>query len=421
MKKFFINYNLAMLKIYLCGPTVYNSPHIGNMRAIITYDIVLKAYRALGKEFSFIHNITDVDDKIINRAITENKTEKEISEFYTEEYFKLLDAFDINTITHIEKVTENMELITSYISTLVESENAYLDKDGNVWFNVLNNQKAYGMVSNQILENMQFEEQSSEKKFSADFALWKKTTVGIKFNSPFGSGRPGWHTECCALINKHFGPYGVDLHGGGMDLTFPHHENENIQHYALYHQPLAKEWLRCGQINLNGEKMSKSLGNIIAAKDFLNKFGPSILKLIFTNAKLTANINITDELIDNMIKLEIKYQKLIFKFLTNFKQDELIDNESDQVIKMLESISNTDFSNFNFILNEEIKLFNKTHSLNNAKNIFTIINIIYPELTRISRYAEGLKLFDEWNSFIGKKDYENADKIRTKLIKSNFY
>ncbi|WP_406617117.1 class I tRNA ligase family protein [Mycoplasmopsis adleri] len=410
-----------MLKIYLCGPTVYNSPHIGNMRAVITYDIMLKSRRILGEKFCFVHNITDVDDKIINRAIQENKTEKDISNFYTEEYFNLLKNLDVDTITHIEKVTENMDVIINYIKKLVDSKNAYVDNEGNVWFDVAKNRDAYGMVSNQKLENMIFEEQSTSKKYEADFALWKQTTKGIKFDSIFGKGRPGWHTECCALINKHFGSDGVDLHGGGMDLTFPHHENENIQHYSLFKKPLVKEWLRCGQINLDGVKMSKSLGNVILAKDFLKTYSPTVLKLIFTNTKLTANINITEDMLNNMIQLENKFQKLIFKFFTTFKNINLIDVKSEQVVKMLEAISNGNFSDYNFILNEEIKQFNKTKSLENAKNIFSILNVIHPELTRFTRYEEALSQFDEWRCLVDKKDYLEADKIRKILMEKNFY
>ncbi len=315
-----------------------------------------------------------------------------------------------------------MSYINKYINRLYESGNVYKDVNGNVWFDVLKNKDSYGVVSNQNLDNMVFEENSLHKKFKADFALWKSTAVGIKFYSNFGAGRPGWHTECCALIDKHFGQNGVDIHGGGMDLTFPHRENENIQHYALYCKPLTKEWIRCGQLNLDGEKMSKSVGNVILANDFINTYGTTILKLIFFNAKVSANINITKELIENMEAIEIKYKKVLFKIFTLFK-DKIISNEayekSEIVLKVLESVSKLEFSDFNFQLNNEIRQFNKSPSLERAKDIFFILSLFHKELTNINSYKKYLDIYDKWHYFIGIKDYKSADKLREKLIKNH--
>ncbi len=260
------------------------------------------------------------------------------------------------------------------------------------------------------------------KSLKPDFALWKSTAVGIKFYSNFGAGRPGWHTECCALIDKHFGQNGVDIHGGGMDLTFPHHENENIQHYALYCKPLTKEWIRCGQLNLDGEKMSKSVGNVILANDFINTYGTTILKLIFFNAKVSANINITKELIENMEAIEIKYKKVLFKIFTLFK-DKIISNEayekSEIVLKVLESVSKLEFSDFNFQLNNEIRQFNKSPSLERAKDIFFILSLFHKELTNINSYKKYLDIYDKWHYFIGIKDYKSADKPKRKINKKS--
>ncbi|VEU75644.1 Cysteine--tRNA ligase [Mycoplasmopsis maculosa] len=408
-----------MKKIYVCGPTVYNDPHIGNLRPIVTFDLMLKAYRALGKKFKFIHNITDVDDKIINKAIEENKTEQEISELYYQKYLQLLNKMNVDTISNIEKVTDNIELIKDYINKLYTSKNAYKDNIGNVWFDVNKNKENYGVVSNQKLDNMEFEEQNQDKQYEADFALWKITTKGIKFDSIFGHGRPGWHTECVALIDKHFGKEGVDVHGGGMDLTFPHHENENIQHFSLFGKNLAKNWLRTGQINLNGIKMSKSLGNIISAFDFIEKYGASLFKIIILSSKFTAHINLTQELIDNMISIEKKYKKLLFKFFTSFFIDELDTKINDKIKEILTMISEGEFSNFNYLLNEEIKEFNRSKSIINAKNIYFILKVIHPELTDINKYKKYIDLYNEWNYFIDKKDYINADKIRDILIKND--
>ncbi|VEU76618.1 Cysteine--tRNA ligase [Mycoplasmopsis columbina] len=408
-------------KIYVCGPTVYNYVHIGNLRPILTYDFILKGYRANNKPFQFIHNITDIDDKIINKAAELNKSEKEISEFYTSYYLDLLKNLNVDTITHIEKVTDNLDVIDSYINKIIKNKSAYKDENGNVWFSIKNNEKYYGEVSNQNLDKMEFEENSDGKQFIGDFALWKNTTHGIKFNSSFGFGRPGWHTECCALIDKHFGKDGVDLHGGGMDLTFPHHENENIQQRAIYNEPLAKEWLRTGQINLNGDKMSKSLGNIILADDFINKYGKDILKLIILSAKITAPINITEELIQNMQNIKNKLVKFIFKFFTlkDWKESnkELL-SESKEIMNAL---AEKDFAKYNLLLNEALKTFNKTPTFENGKIVFDVLKIIHPELTDKNQYLEELDIFNQWSLLIAKKDYQAADILRDKLIKKGVY
>ncbi|MBZ4195381.1 class I tRNA ligase family protein [Mycoplasma tauri] len=408
-----------MLKIYVCGPTLYNSPHIGNLRPIITFDLMLKAYRAQGKKFFFLHNITDIDDKIINKALSESKNESEVSNFYLKEYRAILKKFNVNTITKIENVTKNIKNIIQYINNLYLSKNAYKDENKNIWFDILKNEKYYGIVSKQKLINMFFDEDEEySKKHKADFALWKTTTKGIKFDSNFGSGRPGWHTECCALINKHFGPSGVDIHGGGMDLTFPHHENENIQHYALFKKPIARRWIRCGQIALDGEKMSKSLGNVILVKDFVKKHSPLLLKLIFLNSKITANINITPELINNMKSIEIKYRKIIFKILTTFNTKNLYTKckKREFLKNSYKAVSNLEFSDFNLLVNEEIKRFNKEPDIFAAKNLFTIFSVILPELVDKKYYEKSIDLFAKWKKFLSKKDYKNADAIRNKLI-----
>ncbi|WP_041103486.1 class I tRNA ligase family protein [Mycoplasmopsis californica] len=410
-----------MLKIYICGPTVYNDPHIGNLRPIVTFDLILKAFRFLNKPFLFIHNITDIDDKIINKAIKENTTEEKIAEKYTKKYLELLDILNINTISHIEKVTDNIDLINNYILRLVNSNNAYKDSQGNVWFDVRTNAQNYGVVSGQNLDKMIFEEESSEKKFSADFALWKKTKIGIKYQSDFGLGRPGWHTECCALIDKHFGAQGVDIHGGGMDLTFPHHENENIQHWALYKNDIAKNWIRCGQINLDGVKMSKSLGNVIYPEDFFNQYGVNIYKLLLLTSKLSAPINISDELINNLNSIQTKYKKVLFSIFSKHGVNFKVDNQNEEAKNIFTALSNYDFAKYNFLLNEQIKLFNKTKELKHATVIYTVLHIIHPEYTDVNKYQEALNLFYQWTHFTTEKDYFNADLIREKLQKTGLY
>ncbi|UUD35375.1 class I tRNA ligase family protein [Mycoplasmopsis caviae] len=419
-----------MLKIYVCGPTVYNDLHIGNMVPILTFDLMLKAYRSLGKEFKFIHNITDIDDKIINRAAQLNISEQELSQRYTDAYLELLECFGVDTISKIEKVTSNINEIVDYVKQQVKEKNAYIDTEGNVWFDVKKFQGHYGCVSNLKLDKMQFEEQNQDKKFEADFALWKKTKVGVTFKTGdqnIAIGRPGWHTECAVLVQKHFGKDGLDIHGGGMDLTFPHHENENIQHFALYGRDITKNWIRCGQINFEGEKMSKSLGNVILAKDFIKQYDPFILKLIILNSKISAPINVTSEFIENMQTIEKKYKKVIFSFFTNFGTNVFVNQKpplmrsNAKFIKIINSLKEGNFSDFNFHLNEQIKEYNKSKNLETAKVIFSILEVIHPLLTKVSNYENELELFTKWTVLKEKKDYIEADKIREKLMKSGLY
>lgn len=410
-----------MLKIYICGPTVYNDPHIGNLRAITTFDLVLKANRFLGQKFKLVHNITDIDDKIINKSIELKVTEKEISEKYTKQYFELLKQLNIDTITDVEKVTDNIDVIIEYINKLVNLNQAYKGSNSDIWFNVKNNEKQYGSVSGQILENMEFDEKSNDKKFNADFALWKSTSKGIQYNSPFGLGRPGWHTECCALIDKHFGKDGVDVHGGGMDLTFPHHENENIQHFALHNQNITKEWIRCGQINLDGVKMSKSLGNIIYPQDFFNKHGVEIYKLLILTAKLSAPINMSDELIENLKNIEQKYKKTMFSIFVNHGTN-LVGFENNKEIKeIFEALSKYDFAKYNLLLNEQIKNYNKTKEIQYAWNIHKILSIIHPTLTDVKNYNEFIQIHSKWIELVKNKNFEQADILRKKLQDSGLY
>ncbi|MEE3928066.1 class I tRNA ligase family protein [Mycoplasmopsis ciconiae] len=404
-----------MKKIYVCGPTVYNDPHIGNMRPIITFDIILKAARALNIDFNFVHNITDIDDKIINQALSQNKSEKEISSHYTNEYFELLKMFNVDTVTKFELVTENIDFIVEYINKLIKSQNAYLVGQ-NVYFDVQKNQNNYSRVSNQNLQMMKNDENDSNKKFFADFALWKDTSVGIKFDSNFGKGRPGWHTECCALIYKNFGQEGVDIHGGGMDLTFPHHENENIQHFSLFNKDLTKEWLRSGQINLNDQKMSKSLGNVLLAKDFLVQHSQNIFRIFLLLSAFNAPINISQENINNAYKYLNKIKKLKFLTLLNNFSDK--NNDSTQKInELMNLIWNRNFNAFNKEINELIKEYNKSKNDLYAYicvKSFENLGIVFDE-----DFQKYIKIYKQWKEALSQKDYSQADKFREILIKKD--
>ncbi|MBN4083397.1 class I tRNA ligase family protein [Mycoplasma sp. CSL10137] len=402
-----------MLKIYVCGPTVYNDVHIGNIRPILTYDLILKAARNLGIEFSFIHNITDIDDKIINRAIEENTTEDEISTKYSKHYLEILKSLNVNTITHLEYVTKNLDTIYDLIQKMIDKGSAY--KIGsNVWFDVNKNIENYGKVSNQQIDKMKFEDSDHQKRFPADFALWKDTNIGVKYNSPFGLGRPGWHTECVALIYKHFKENGVDFHGGGMDLTFPHHENENIQFFSITGKDLSKNWLRTGQININGIKMSKSLQNVILPKDFIEAYSADHLKVIFLLSNLTSEINIDENLLNNASLFLKKIKKIFFEATIN-----KIDRNYDEDLfkQAMSYIFEKNFSKFNKLLNELFKEINKNNSKIYMATIMKIFDSLEFDISKFN-YKDYVDLYNQWQSHLRNKNFVDADKVRETLIKN---
>ncbi|WP_416755282.1 class I tRNA ligase family protein [Mycoplasma sp. VS42A] len=407
-----------MIKVYTCGPTVYNDVHIGNLRPILTMDLILKAHRALGNEFNFVHNITDIDDKIINKAIATNQSEQEVATFYANKYLELLQKFNIDTITHLEYVTANMDLIVAFIQKLLDLGAAYQDSEGNVWFDVIKYQNHYGVVSNQKIENMISEENeySNLKKSPIDFALWKKTKVGVVYDSPFSKGRPGWHTECAVLIYKHFGKEGVDIHSGGMDLTFPHHENENIQFYALTNQPIAQNWLRTGQINLNGMKMSKSLQNVILPKDFLQNYSPDVLKTIFLQNGFTSEINIDSNTLESVNALINKIKRLYFAAYLD--QINLKDYDIELFVQAMQAIANLRFSDFNKLINEIIKQANKTKEAKYFATVMQIFNALGYEFNQID-FASYANIYHQWKELLAQKNYQAADQLREVLVNNN--
>ena len=255
------------VKMYICGPTVYNYIHIGNARPVLFFDLVHRYFKYLGYEVEFVSNVTDVDDKIINRAIEEEVTEAEIAEKYLNYFLECNQLLNALPFTSMPKVTENMDEMIQFIHELVERGFAYA-VDGDVYFRI-DKVREYGQLSGKKIEELEVGAriaEDSKKENPLDFVLWKKTDKGITWDSPWGAGRPGWHTECVVMIGKEFGGK-IDIHGGGTDLQFPHHENEIAQSICMNGHSLANYWMHVGRLGLNNEKMSKSLGNGIYLSD----------------------------------------------------------------------------------------------------------------------------------------------------------
>ena len=272
--------------MYVCGPTVYDVPHLGHARCYITWDVVYRYLKFKGYDVTYARNITDVDDKIINKAKAQNTTPKEISTKFAGEFHKAMAALNLLSPDIEPKATENIDEMLKLIGELVEKGYAY-ESQGDVYFEV-DKFSRYGNLSKQSIKDLEAGarvETSDIKRNLLDFALWKKTKdeTEICWESPYGKGRPGWHIECSAMSRKYLGTT-IDIHAGGADLQFPHHENEIAQSECASGKPFAKYWLHNGFVTINNEKMSKSLGNFTSIETLLNAYDANTIKLfILTN------------------------------------------------------------------------------------------------------------------------------------------
>ncbi len=412
--------------IYVCGPTVYNHPHIGNMRPAVFFDTLRRFFIKCGYEVEYASNYTDVDDKIINKAIEEGVSEKVITERYIKAYEEVSKELNILPATFNPKATEYIGQIVDYIDNLVKTGNAY-EVDGEVFFDVKKIED-YGVLSNVDIDNLYQNARidlNSKKRDQLDFLLWKKTDVGIKWDSPFSKGRPGWHTECCVMIDSLYGDK-IDIHGGGSDLKFPHHENEIAQAMATHQNHLANYWIHTGMMDINGDKMSKSLGNVILAKDIINEFGGDIVRLCLLNSQYRQTINFTDKFVlDNRSiyeKIVNCYKQLSLEIQKNNEDLQGFSSKTGEFLEILADDMN--LTNGITYLLDAIKIANsllrsKEKNLDELKDYFYLLNdIIYVLGLSIKPHVltiEDIKLLKDYDTYKAAKDYENSDKIRKVL------
>ena len=291
-KEEFIPIDKDNVRMYSCGPTVYDYFHIGNARPFIVFDTMRRYLEYIGYKVTFVQNFTDVDDKMIKRANAEGITVKELGERFIAEYYKDAEAIGVRRATIHPKATENIDAIIDTISRLEENGYAY-NKDGNVYF-ATKKFTGYGKLSKQPLEELELGARidvTEDKNDPMDFALWKAKKPGEPFwQSPWGEGRPGWHIECSAMANKYLGAT-IDIHSGGQDLIFPHHENEIAQSECANCKPFANYWMHNGYINIDGKKMSKSLGNFFTVRDILKEYDGEIVRFFMLSAHYRSPIN----------------------------------------------------------------------------------------------------------------------------------
>lgn len=287
------------VKIYACGPTVYNFIHIGNARPLCVFDVLRRFLEYIGYDVRFVQNFTDIDDKIIKRANEEGLTYKEVSEKYIEEFWKDVKGMNVREATVHPKATENIDEIIEIVSTLIDKGYAYA-VNGDVYFSP-SKFKEYGKLSHQPLEDLEAGARimvGEVKKEPMDFALWKSAKPGEPYwDSPWGHGRPGWHIECSAMVRRYLGKT-IDIHCGGQDLIFPHHENEIAQSECCNGVPFAHYWMHNGYINVDNVKMSKSLGNFFTVRDVAEKYGYEPIRFLMISSHYRSPINYSTDIIE---------------------------------------------------------------------------------------------------------------------------
>ena len=421
------------IRIYLCGVTVYDESHIGHARTIIVFDVLRKYLESKGVEIEFVQNFTDVDDKIINRANTENTTAEKISTRYIDNYFDDFDRLNVKRATNYPKATEHIDDIIKFIEKLIEKNIAYTSKNG-VYFEVTKFPE-YGKLSKKKIDDLQSGsriEIDESKNNPLDFAVWKLSDLEPVWDSPWGKGRPGWHIECSAMSVKYLGE-NFDIHGGGRDLIFPHHENEIAQSEACTNTQFAKIWMHVGMVTISGEKMSKSLGNTKSIKHVLENWGPNIIRLFCLSGHYSKVIDYSEEMLkENITKwrqAETCYYELIHA-----------NNENNVNIEEIVSKIGTEFDdaldddfNTHLALSAFFQLVKEGNRLAAEEKLGKIdANIIKKEFDRmleilglnIPKITETEKqeiddLIISREQFRKEKQFEKADEIRDKINEMN--
>lgn len=425
-------------KIYACGPTVYNFIHIGNARPLCVFDVLRRYLEYRGNRVNFVQNFTDIDDKIIRRANEEGVTFKDISEKYIEEFWVDAKGLNIREATVHPKATENIDEIISIVSALVEKGYAYA-VDGDVYFST-KKFKEYGKLSHQPLEELEAGARINVgelKREPMDFALWKSAKPGEPYwESPWGHGRPGWHIECSAMVRRYLGET-IDIHCGGQDLVFPHHENEIAQSECCNGVPFARYWMHNGFITVDKVKMSKSLGNFFTVRDVAQQFGYEPIRFLMLSCQYRSPINYSYDAIEQCkASLERMYTcRNNLDFALKNASDEagandgeivaMIDNRRNQFIEAMEDDLNTaDAIGTIFELVRDINTY--VNEGNHSKNLVeyaaevldeltSVLGLLYNRKPQESLDDEIERLIEERNAARKNKNWAEADRIRDDL------
>ncbi len=420
------------VSMYVCGPTVYNYIHIGNARPMVVFDVLRRVFEYQGYHVTHMSNYTDVDDKIIQAAAAEGVPEQEITAKYIEAYDGIRNQLHVLRPNHTPKVTETMDEIIAFIASLVERGFAY-EVDGDVYFRV-NKIDDYGQLSKQNIEDLQVGariDENKKKESPLDFTLWKATEEGIRWSSPWSMGRPGWHTECVVMINDEFAEGRIDIHGGGMDLKFPHHENEIAQSIAMHDHPIANFWMHNAMLNIDGDKMSKSLGNVRWAKDMVEVYGANVVRWMLLNTHYRSPLNITEEVLANaeteLQKLNAPLKQVMVKAQLANVPEELMNckEEIDAMNPFMDAMQDDlNIANAMVVIYETAKQLNQSlrvkdivfeKALKEAatlRKMLEILGILFPIIVLS---AEDRAMYEAWNEAKAQKDFAKADEYRAAL------
>ena len=418
------------VRIYLCGVTVYDQSHIGHARTIIVFDTLRRFLEANGTQVELIQNFTDVDDKIINRAKEQGESASGLSTKYIQTYFEDSDRLNIRRATNYPKATEHIDDMINLIQNLVDKESAYVSKNG-VYFRV-SKFSEYGKLSKKKTEDLESGariEVDESKESPLDFALWKFSDEQPNWESPWGKGRPGWHIECSAMSIKYLGK-NFEIHGGGRDLIFPHHENEIAQSESFTSEQFAKIWMHAGMITINGEKMSKSVGNVKSINHVLESWGPNVVRLFCISGHYSKPIDYTEDLLkENLIRLrqiETCYYEL--RLAEESQETEDISSLLEESREKFDAALNDDFNTslglsvfFNMIktinslaADEKISKKIAVQALPVLEYMLEVLGI---EIQTVSdeEIESVFELINKRETLREEKQFEEADKIRDQI------
>ncbi len=442
-KEEFVPLEEGKVSMYVCGPTVYNLIHIGNARPMIVFDTFRRYLEYKGYEVNYVSNFTDVDDKIINAAIEEGVSADEIAERYIKECQKDMEGMNIMPATTHPKATEEIDGMISLIGTLIDKGYAY-DKDGTVYFRT-RKFKDYGKLSKKNIDDLEAGHRDikvvgeESKEDPLDFVLWKPKKEGEpSWDSPWSDGRPGWHTECSVMAKKYLGDE-IDIHAGGEDLIFPHHENEIAQSECANGVPFAKYWMHNAFLNINNKKMSKSLGNFFTVRDISEKYDLQVLRFFMLSAHYRSPLNFSDDLMEsakNGLDRILTAAEKLRDVISSGKDEPLTDEEREIVngasefVKKFEEAMDDDNNTANAIaaVFDLVKYSNSNVSSDNTKQFAEAMYEILTELTDVlgiilEKEEEAQGDEDYINEMIEKraqakkdKDFALADQIRDELL-----
>ena len=422
------------VSIYVCGPTVYNYVHVGNTRPMIVFDVLRRVFEYRHFDVKFVSNFTDVDDKIIQAAKREGISEKELTTKYIDAYNQVRHDLNLMVPTKTPLVTETMDKIIEFIDALVKSGYAY-ELDGDVYFRVTKVDN-YGQLSGIKIEDLvagaseRVDTSVKKKEHSTDFALWKKTDEGIQFDSPWSKGRPGWHSECVVMINDFFKGQPIDIHGGGQDLKFPHHENEIAQSMALYQHPIAHTWMHNQMITVDNEKMSKSLGNVLWAKDMIVDLGINVHKWLMLSSHYRNPLNLSDDVLTNVKKEVAKVENIIkqigvYQCLENLELGQVDNQVVEKMVVALEDDLNTSLALTTII--DQVKVCNQLFRTGNKDQqkimeqygtLLEMTKVIGFDFKTITMSDEDKIIYQKWNEAKKAKEFDRADQYRSQLIEA---